>query len=128
MASTPMMPPAPPLFSMTTVWPSSLDNGSISSRAVRSTPPPGGNGTMILIGRLGYLSWAPAPRVSAATGNASAPISRLLRMLRKTTPFNPALQPCRRHAPLQLLHRDFAEHLHEAVDVVLVVVDVRADA
>jgi hypothetical protein len=52
-----MMPPAPPLFSTTMVWPSSFDSGSIRSRAVRSTPPPGGKGTMILIGRLGKF-WA----------------------------------------------------------------------
>src|SRR5262245_32945632 len=78
-----MMPPAPPLLSTTTVWPSSRERGSISRRAVRSTPPPGGKGTMILMGRSGKL-WAPARRAAARTGNAAAATSRLLRLLRKT--------------------------------------------
>src|SRR5688572_4136660 len=82
-----MMPPAPLLFSITIGWPSSLDSGSISRRAVRSTPPPGGKGTMILIGRSGNLPCAQAAR--ATNGAATAAANRLLRVLRKATPSAP---------------------------------------
>ena len=51
--SAPMMPPAPPLFSMTTCWPSASESFGWMVRAMKSRFPPGGKGTMNLIGRLG---------------------------------------------------------------------------
>src|SRR5690606_35891736 len=44
-----MMPPAPALFSTTTVWPSSLLILSLSRRAAMSVVPPGAAGTTIVI-------------------------------------------------------------------------------
>jgi hypothetical protein len=48
-----MLPPAPPTVSMTSGWPSATRIGSAKSRASVSTGPPAGNGTMIVIGRVG---------------------------------------------------------------------------
>ena len=46
------------LIVMTMDWPSSLAIWSAAMRAVTSIPPPGGNGTYILIGRAGKSDWA----------------------------------------------------------------------
>jgi len=52
-ASTPMFPPEPGLLSITMVQPSEVATLFATSRAMMSVPPPGGNGTMSLIGRAG---------------------------------------------------------------------------
>src|SRR2546429_4200827 len=62
-----MLPLAPPAFSMTTVCPSGCRMRSAMMRAVVSVEPPGGNGTMSVIGRVGKF-WACA----AVTNSASA--------------------------------------------------------
>ena len=52
-SSAPICPPAPPRLSTTTCWPMSCESGWLMERARRSLPPPGGNGTIIRIGRVG---------------------------------------------------------------------------
>ena len=47
------VPPAPPRFSTTTCWPSVLLMRSATSRASASLPPPAGNGTTSVTGRVG---------------------------------------------------------------------------
>ena len=48
-----MVPPAPPTFSTTTVWPSGARMRSAMMRAVVSVEPPGGKGTISVTGRVG---------------------------------------------------------------------------
>ena len=47
-----IVPPPPGRFS-TTTWPSVAESGCAISRAITSAGPPGGNGTIRRIGRLG---------------------------------------------------------------------------
>src|SRR5215510_12292822 len=54
----PKVPPAPPMFSTTSVWPSVRDIWSPIRRVTTSVGPPAANGTMTVIGLLGY--WAAA--------------------------------------------------------------------
>jgi hypothetical protein len=49
----PIVPPAPPTFSITMVWPSTLPICSATMRATTSLGPPAGNGTTTVIGRAG---------------------------------------------------------------------------
>src|SRR5262245_62089821 len=58
-----MVAPEPGLFSTWTGLPKARDKRSATTRAVASTPPPGGRGTMILIGLEGYDC---APRAQLA--------------------------------------------------------------
>src|SRR5215471_20047195 len=51
----PVVPPAPAMFSMIICWPRARDMYSLTMRAVTSVPPPAGNGTIIVIGRDGYV-------------------------------------------------------------------------
>src|SRR5262245_21951831 len=62
---------------MTMVWPSTAPSRSEMMRAMPSVGPPGGNGTMILIGCLAGQAWAcsglaarPATRSAAAAHSA----------------------------------------------------------
>jgi hypothetical protein len=48
-----MVPPAPPMFSITIGWPSAASNGAERIRASASDGPPGGNGATMVIGRPG---------------------------------------------------------------------------
>ena len=48
-----MVPPAPPRFSTTIGWPSAADILSATLRAITVVLPPGGNGTISVIGRVG---------------------------------------------------------------------------
>jgi hypothetical protein len=48
-----MLPPAPPTFSITTGWPSSVRMRSARIRPTTSVEPPGGNGTISVIDRDG---------------------------------------------------------------------------
>src|SRR5215472_12891285 len=70
----PRVPPAPPIFSITSVWPSVRDIWSPTRRVTTSVGPPAANGTMTVIGLFGY--WAAA----GALCNESA--SRLLAIRR----------------------------------------------
>src|SRR5215471_617093 len=54
----PRVPPAPPIFSITSVWPSVRDIWSPTRRVTTSVGPPAANGTMTVIGLFGY--WAAA--------------------------------------------------------------------
>src|SRR5690349_5183297 len=65
----PICEAAPGRFSTTTLWLSDLVSDSATMRAVRSVPPPGANGTMILIGWLGYAAGCD----QAAAGAMHAP-------------------------------------------------------
>ncbi|CFP64822.1 Uncharacterised protein [Bordetella pertussis] len=52
-SSAPILPPAPPRFSTTTVWSSCVFRPSASRRAMASVGPPGGKGTTRVTGRSG---------------------------------------------------------------------------
>src|SRR5262249_35565797 len=75
----PMLPVAPPTFSMMMVWPSAVRMPSAIRRPTTSVSPPGGNGTIIVIGRHGY---ACAKAKRDATGSAAAPAARCRNCLR----------------------------------------------
>src|SRR6187200_3433138 len=65
----PIAPPAPGLFSITTGCFSSRDSASATGRATVSATPPGGNGTIIVIGLSGY--WANAADDAAVNATAA---------------------------------------------------------
>ncbi|OLB79101.1 MAG: hypothetical protein AUI16_02060 [Alphaproteobacteria bacterium 13_2_20CM_2_64_7] len=50
----PIVPPAPVRFSMTICWLIARDIASPTTRATKSSPPPGASGTMKRTGRLGH--------------------------------------------------------------------------
>ena len=52
-SAAPMLPPAPPRFSITTVWPHISPSFWPTIRAEMSVAPPGGNGTMSRTGFVG---------------------------------------------------------------------------
>src|SRR3984893_15638132 len=54
----PILPPAPPRFSMTTGLPSASPSGVLISRAAMSVPPPAGKHTIMGVCRLGYSARA----------------------------------------------------------------------
>ena len=66
----PMLPPAPPMFSTTNVVPSVRPMCSPTRRVTTSVGPPAANGTMTVIGLLGYC--ASAGVVSEASASDSA--------------------------------------------------------
>src|SRR5262245_35497845 len=68
----PMLPPAPPRLSTTTCCPQTSVNFWPSRRAIVSVAAPGGNGTMMRIGRPGYCCSA-ACAVGSAQTDARAP-------------------------------------------------------
>jgi hypothetical protein len=68
--SLPIVPPAPGLFSTTTVTPSASESWLMARRPVESVPPPGGRATMQRIGRLGPVS---ARTIAGAASVAVAP-------------------------------------------------------
>ena len=51
--AVPTVPPAPPRFSITTGCPNSLLSPSATTRPTMSVEPPGGNGTISVIGLVG---------------------------------------------------------------------------
>src|SRR5262245_52701645 len=63
----PKVPPAPPMFSITSVWPSVRDIWSPTSRVTTSVGPPAANGTITVIGLLGYWATAGAPCNASAS-------------------------------------------------------------
>src|SRR3954468_8056912 len=70
-----MVPPAPPTFSTTTVWPSGARMRSAMMRAVVSVEPPGGNGDTSVIGFVGKPC---APASPAAANSAHATVKRFI--------------------------------------------------
>src|SRR5215470_11014301 len=72
------MPPAPPLFSMMTCWPSSSVSGGAKIRPTTSIGPPAGNGTTMVMGRLGQSCALAGPAQASATMNAVIPRMFLL--------------------------------------------------
>src|SRR5512140_597272 len=70
-ASTPRLPPAPGLLSITKVQPVAAATFWLVSRATMSVPPPGGNGTTRRIGLAGQAcANALAVRVLAASASS----------------------------------------------------------
>src|SRR6185503_19429247 len=67
-SAAPRPPPAPPRFSITTVWPQICDSFSPTRRAEMSVAPPGGNGTMKRTGRCGQ-DCASTPDANSAASN-----------------------------------------------------------
>src|SRR6516162_1746511 len=67
----PMVPPAPVRFSITICWPIARDTDSPTTRATKSSPPPGASGTMKRTGRLGHVV-SVAPCARAASGPCGA--------------------------------------------------------
>src|SRR5688572_18457022 len=70
------MPPAPPRFSTTNCDPSAAASGVDTSRAVKSTKPPGGNPTTTRTGFEGYpsaaVAWPATASANAATRTVNA--------------------------------------------------------
>src|ERR671919_1390696 len=67
----PTAPAAPALLAMTTGCLTRRSSAAASGRAVRSAMPPGGNGTTMVMGRLGYGSWPAAGAAEPARARAS---------------------------------------------------------
>src|SRR5262250_2504147 len=82
----PMLPVAPPTFSMMMVWPSAVRMPSAIRRPTTSVSPPGGNGTIIVIGRDGY---ACARAARGTAGSAAAPAARCRKFRRGSFIFEP---------------------------------------
>jgi hypothetical protein len=70
--STPIVPLAPGRLSTTTVCPQRSLSFCATARAVISVPPPGGNGTINLIGRAGKAEPGPDDAGAGAAANAVA--------------------------------------------------------
>src|SRR5215472_17788166 len=84
---TPMLAPAPVIFSTTMVWPSVLRMLSARRRASVSVGPPAENGTMMVMGRDGYCSANAGPISPNTTATAAAAAS-----LRMAFPFRTFLE------------------------------------
>src|SRR5580693_5836110 len=78
-----MVEPPPGRFS-TTTWPTRLPNSCAVIRAMVSIGPPGGNGTIILIGRSGYFCWARTGKIVGNPIAAPAIAERTLRLVAMT--------------------------------------------
>src|ERR1700688_1218091 len=80
-----MVEPPPGRFS-TTTWPTRLVISCAVIRAMVSIGPPGGNGTIILIGRSGYFCCAKARPMAGNPIAAPAIAERTLRLVAMTIP------------------------------------------
>src|SRR5580704_12725920 len=78
-----MAPPPPPWLMLAICWPRISESSSAAIRAVTSMPPPGGNGTYILIGRDGKsaCAWAAVTQRASAHAAHAAPCSSFLIVL-----------------------------------------------
>src|ERR1700730_2000428 len=74
----------PPGRFSTTTWPTRLVNSCAVIRAMVSIGPPGGNGTIILIGRSGYFCCAAARPIAGNPIAAPARAERTLRLVAMT--------------------------------------------
>ncbi len=84
----PMLPPAPPMFSTTNVVPSVRPMCSPTRRATTSVGPPAANGTMTVIGLLGYCASAGVVSEASATIPPAArkPVRRIMPSLEVRIP------------------------------------------
>src|SRR5580704_5481455 len=78
-----MVEPPPGRFS-TTTWPTRLVSSCAVIRAMVSIGPPGGNGTIILIGRFGYFCCARTGKIFGNPIAAPAIAERTLRLVAMT--------------------------------------------
>src|SRR5687768_17234878 len=90
--SAPRLPAAPERFSITTCWPSPSVSLEPTMRLTMSTAPPGGNGTMMRTGRLGYACVEPveaayAAQLAAATRLDARAIAPTVQFVFMTPPF-----------------------------------------
>src|SRR5215831_4729185 len=92
----PSAPPAPARFSTTTDCLSSRESASATGRATVSATPPGGNGTIIVIGRSGHVC-ACAAVTTAAASEASSSERIVVRQTR--------MQKLRRFADISIADR-----------------------
>jgi hypothetical protein len=67
-----VLPPPPATFSITIGWPSDRRIGSTRTREMASVAPPGGNGTIRVIGREGYVCADAAPTTVTVKASAIA--------------------------------------------------------
>src|SRR5215471_20245750 len=74
-----MLPPAPPTFSTTTVRPSDVCIPAATTRPSTSVSPPGAKGTIIVMGRDGYVC---ALAIRETAGSEAAPAARCRNFLR----------------------------------------------
>src|SRR6516164_10863962 len=74
-----MLPLAPPTFSTTTDWTSNVCIPAARTRPSTSVSPPGAKGTIIVIGRDGYVC---ALAIRQTAGSAAAPAARHRNFLR----------------------------------------------
>src|SRR6516225_3122011 len=74
-----MLPLAPPTFSTTTDWTSNVCIPAARTRPSTSVSPPGAKGTIIVIGRDGYVC---ALAIHETAGSAAAPAARCRNFLR----------------------------------------------
>src|SRR5262245_30664499 len=72
MATMPVVPPAPALFSIRNCWPSRCDIRSANMRASTSVLPPAANGTTTVTGFVGQPSCAQALCAHAAVAQLDA--------------------------------------------------------
>src|SRR5258708_26995388 len=81
------MPPlAPCRLSTTMFWLRAMPSGWAMMRVTMSVPLPAPNGTMMVMGRLGYASAAAAAHEKAAMPIASAPPARTIRSRSRILP------------------------------------------
>src|SRR5438093_754475 len=72
------MPPAPPMFSMITCWPSTSERRGLRMRANTSSPEPAANATTMVIGRVGQVCAVtlPLPCKLAVSARPTSAINR----------------------------------------------------
>src|SRR5712671_782289 len=82
MATTPVVPPAPALFSITNCWPRRAERRSAKMRASTSVLPPAANGTNTETDLVGHASWAKlAAPLAATTAKATAKLHFISHLL-----------------------------------------------
>src|SRR5262245_27434993 len=81
----PTAPDAPGLFTITTGCFRAFSSEAASGRPVRSASPPGGNGLMMVTGRFGNVSSAPAVATTASVTSATTTTSVRIRIASRRT-------------------------------------------
>src|SRR5262249_165513 len=84
----PTAPAAPALFSRTTGCLNTASSAASSGRVIVSLTPPGGNGLIIVMARVGYASCARARPPASVAADATVPTTKLRRSI-----FRPPLLP-----------------------------------
>src|SRR6266540_643989 len=119
-----MLPPAPPLFSITICWPQTSESRLARTRATASVPPPAGNGATRRTKRRGQAcACAHAGRVMMKLGaSADAAVSEIRRRR--------SIMDCPYSSPVDLDSRvadDRAPFVHLGLEVTSKLVGRRAD-